>query len=173
MIWRPAPRLVRDPSPAIIGLINPSSRLIWGPARFLIRLPDISIARDVNPMPVAIKVIHAGVIAIGMSPAFGTADHVIALAIPDVPFVSLRRAAYFIFRLISAANTNNLSSMHACTALRRGDFGFAFADDHVRLGIRIHLHAVTSLPQRMHRNIRRIDFHLRLAALHHGVTGVS
>src|SRR5438552_4163599 len=98
----PAPRFVRYPGPAIIWLPNPSSRLIWGPRRFLIRLPHVAITRDVNPMAISIQIVSAGVIAIGMSPARGIADHVVTISVPAVPDIVLGRAADFIFRLIGA-----------------------------------------------------------------------
>src|SRR6266571_4102506 len=89
VIRRPAPRLIRNPGPTVIWLPNPSSRLIWGPRRFLIRLPHVAIAWDVNPMAVSIQIVGTGVIAIGMSPARGIADHVIAISIPAVPVIVL------------------------------------------------------------------------------------
>ena len=69
VIWRPAPRLITYPGPAVIGLPNPSSRLIWGPRCFLIRLPDVAISGDINPPAVLIKIIHAGVITVRMADA--------------------------------------------------------------------------------------------------------
>src|SRR5258708_33928109 len=84
VIWCPAPRLVRHPDPAVIWLPNPSSRLIRGPGCFLIRLPNIPISRDVNPMAVAIKIIHAGVIAVGVANALLIPHHVVAIASPYV-----------------------------------------------------------------------------------------
>src|SRR5579864_6325677 len=135
MIWRPAPWLVTDPRPAVVGLPNPSSRLIWGPGCFLVWLPNVAIAGDVNPVTVAIKIIHARVIPVRMSPALCVAHHVVAIAIPYVPIVFIGRAANLIFRIGSPADIDNLACMHASATLRRGNFRFTFPHDHIRLRV--------------------------------------
>src|ERR1041385_1425736 len=69
VIWSPAPRLVTDPSPSVVGLPNPSSCLIWSPRYSLVGLPNIPISGDVNPASVPIEIIHAGVITVGLAHA--------------------------------------------------------------------------------------------------------
>src|SRR5215831_7416644 len=135
VIRGPAPRRIRDPGPSVIWFPHPPSRLIWGPRGFLIRLPNVAIARDVNPMSVSIQIIRAGVIAIRMSPARGIADYIVTIFVPAVPVIVFGRAADFIFRLVGAADNNHFARLDARAALRRGNFGFAIAHNHICLRV--------------------------------------
>src|SRR5260221_3658927 len=135
MVRGPSPRLIRHPSPAVVGFIYPASRLVRRQRRFLIGLPNIAITRDINPATMLIKIVHAGVIAIGMAPALCVAHYVVAIAIPAVPIVPPRRAADFIFRLIRASDGNHLTRPHARASLRSSNFRFAFPHNHISLGI--------------------------------------
>src|SRR4029077_20968940 len=78
VIRRPAPGLVGNPSPAVIRFPHPPSRLIRGPGSLLIRRPDVAIARDIYPVAIGVKVVYAGVVTIGVSPAMRVANHVVA-----------------------------------------------------------------------------------------------
>jgi hypothetical protein len=70
-------------------------------------------------------------------------------------------------------NDRKLSCFDRGASLRSGNFNFALTHNHVSLRIGIDLDAEPAGTQRADRDVRRINLHIRLAALQHGVTGIS
>src|SRR5579859_3206049 len=66
MIRGPTPGLIAHPGPSPTWFPNPSARLIRRPTGSgVVGLPNIAIARHPYPVTVLVKIVHAGVIAIG------------------------------------------------------------------------------------------------------------
>ncbi len=70
VIRRPAPGLVGNPGPAIVGLINPAAIAVRSPARSCGRKPDVAVIGDVAPLAVGVQVLAARIVRIGVLPAF-------------------------------------------------------------------------------------------------------
>ncbi len=124
-------------------------------------------------MAVRIQIAGARVIGIGATPACRIANFVVTIAVETVPIVFCRSGVNAIFRIRRAANGNLLALFHCGAALRSCDLGFTFTDNHIRLGIRVHLYPITSIAQRTHRDIRSINFNVRLTTLEDAVAGIT
>src|SRR6185312_11987331 len=96
VIGSPAPRFIRNPGPAPVGLPNPASIMVRGPGCILIGLPHPAVAGNENPMTVAIKVLRAGVVRIGSMPALRVLNNVVAIFVPVVPIISAGSVTHFV-----------------------------------------------------------------------------
>ncbi len=98
VIWRPAPGFVANPSPAVIGLIGPIAIAIRNPAIWLVGNPHIAVVGNVPPIAVGVQILRSGITAVGVTPGVGAADHVIAVAIPAIPIVTVRGRGDLVLR---------------------------------------------------------------------------
>src|SRR5579864_6698675 len=169
VIRRPAPRFIRYPRPTVVRLPDPISIAIRRPARILIRNPDLAVIRDVFPVAMSVEILRPSVIAVRMLPAPRVLNRAIAVFIPLIEIVFRRRIQCLILRIVRALNVNHLPAFNACAALRLGHFRLPPADNHLRVGIAIHLNAVVSVPQRMHGRVGSINFSVGLAVLKYAV----
>src|SRR5579863_2488361 len=130
VIRRPAPGLVANPGPPVIGLIGPVAVTIGSPVRGLVRNPHIAVVRYVFPAPVRVEILGAGVVAIGVLPRAGVADHVVAVAVPCIPLVAIRSGGNLVLRGTAvAAHRRHFSGVHFRAALRRGNLCLPRAHD--------------------------------------------
>ena len=102
-----------------------------------------------------------------MLPALSVANEVIAIAVEMVPIIFARRCCGLILRSVSALNGDHVAAFHARAALRRGDFGGAFAHDHTGLRVGVDLNAIAAFFKRTHGNVGRINFGVGLATFKH------
>jgi hypothetical protein len=119
VIRRPAPRLIGDPRPAIVGFIDPPAISIRCPARPRRGNPHRTIIRDLGPAAISIEIFRSCVIAIGLAPALGAVDSAITVIVPGIPVVFSRGRSSLVFRVVGASDGNHLAFINMGVALRR------------------------------------------------------
>lgn len=166
VVRRPAPGLIRNPGPTVVGLIDPAAGAVWRPARVLRRHPDAAIVGDFGPNAVVIEIFRAGVVAVGVVPTSGVANGPVAIAIPSVPIVSVEGGGNLILRIVGAGDGDHLSGINASAALRRGDIRGTSADDDFGLRVGIYENAEFALAtEGADGRVRSVNFGLCFAAL--------
>src|ERR1051326_4678019 len=89
VIRSPAPRLIPNPCPAVIRLINPVAVPIRSPVIRLVRNPHVAVIWNVLPSAVRVQILRSGVATVGVTPGVRVANDVITIAIPAVPIVAI------------------------------------------------------------------------------------
>src|SRR5438552_17385807 len=105
----PIPRLIRNPCPAVVRLPYPVANLVRRPVHRLVWLPHLSVTGDIDPVAVAVQVLHAGVVTVGPTPAFRVADDPVAVLVPTVPIIFGGRAVHPVFRTVCASDGDLLA----------------------------------------------------------------
>src|SRR5258708_5513589 len=136
VIWRPAPRLIADPSPSVRRLPHPITITVWNPISRLVRHPNLSVVRLVFPASVGIQVFRASVVLIGMIPRLRAVDHVVAVAVPAVPIVADGSFRDFVLCFFGAStDRRHLALLHFGNTLWRRYLRFPFPPDATRAPI--------------------------------------
>src|SRR5690242_621182 len=164
VIRRPAPRLIGYPGPAVVRFPNPLAIAIRRPARAGGWHPHPTIIRHLGPVSIVVQVLRAGVITVGVAPAFGTAYPTVPVAVPAVPIVPIRRRDSLIFRVGRALDRDELPTLDTSAALRCSDLRLPLADDHLCFRGRIHLDAIHARTQRTNRDVGRVNLNVGVAA---------
>src|ERR1700733_4958061 len=126
VIWRPAPRLCRNPCPAVVWFPNPAARAVRSPARRLVRNPYLTVIRNFGPLAVRIQILRAGVVAVGVFPTVGMFNQAVAILVERVPIRLRRRITHFVLHVVTVAlHRDHLSAANTRAALRRGNSQFA------------------------------------------------
>jgi hypothetical protein len=97
--------------------------------------------------------------------------HVVAIGVPLVPVVARRRFANLVLRLLGRAlNSNELALANARSALRSGNFYFAFADEYFSMIVARNQNSKTGIALLgTNRNVRSVDLRIRIAIAEHGI----
>src|SRR2546428_6366937 len=149
VVRRPAPRLVRDPSPAIVGIPGPAAVAVRSPIPTFVRLPHVAVIRDLGPAAVAVEVLCARVIAVSVLPACGAENLAVAVLVPPVPIVFRPGVCDLILGAVAALDGYELALFNCGAALRHGNFRLAAEHGQFRLIGGVHLNAIATRAERM------------------------
>jgi hypothetical protein len=100
-------------------------------------------------------------------------NHVVAVTVPAVPIVPVRRFRDFVLSFLSAStNRRHLALLHFGDALRRGNLSLTFAYDDNRVPIGPHFHADNYILVRgMNSDVRSVDLRLGFTLVEDAVIG--
>src|ERR1700691_3267338 len=173
VIWRPAPRLIANPSPTVVRLIRPVAVAIGSPAIRLIRHPDLAVVRGVLPCPVGIQVFRSNVILVRVMPCRSFVNHAITIAIPAVPIVAVRSRGDFVLGIgAGAAYRRHLTLLNLGNPLWGRDLRLALAGDDDAVPIGPNFNAEYAIfVRRMQRDVGRVDLRLSFTFTKDGVIG--
>jgi hypothetical protein len=104
-------------------------------------------------------------------PRIRAVHHAVAIAVPAIPIVALRRRADLVTRIRSRSpHRSHIARFNIGNSLRRGNLRLALAHNDDAVAIRPHFDAEHSILVRgMNPHVRRIDLRLRLALAKHGI----
>jgi hypothetical protein len=107
----------------------------------------------------------------GVIPRFCTLNHVVTIAVPAIPIVTLGRARYFVLCILGCApHRDHVASADLGAALLRGDLRLAVAGDDHCVAVRSHLNAEAAiLMGGMDGDVGRVNLRLCLAVLKNDV----
>jgi hypothetical protein len=102
-----------------------------------------------------------------VTPRTGIADQVIAIAIPSIPIIPIRRLRNLILRRAAVStHGSHISLAHFRAALGSGNLRFALSHDHNRVPVGMHFNAERPVMMRgMNRDVGRINLRLSFAVL--------
>ena len=102
----------------------------------------------------------------------GVVNDVVAVPVPFVPIIAIGGLANLVLRVISRSpNGDELPPLYRGASFGSGSLHFAFTNCHESVTVRVHLNAIASFPNRMDRNVGRVNLHVRLRVLQHGIIG--
>jgi hypothetical protein len=108
---------------------------------------------------------------IGVIPRFRTLHHVVTIAVPAIPIVTVGRAGYFVLCILGrASHRDHVASADFGAALLGGDLRLAVAGGDHCVAVRSHLNAEAPiLMGGMDGDVRRVDLRLCLAVFKNDV----
>src|SRR2546425_7975162 len=88
VIWRPAPRLIAEPTPAVVIDPDPAAIAVWRPVGRHARAPDLAVARIVHPLAVRIQILGAVYIGTHVLITARALQGAVAAVVPVIPGVA-------------------------------------------------------------------------------------
>jgi len=86
-----------------------------------------------GPAAVRVEIIQSGVVAVGVLPASGITDGMIAVFVPTVPIIAAGGFDDLILGIVRSLHPDGLTFSYLRAALRSGYFHLTLSDCHFRL----------------------------------------